>query len=89
MMVSNRNLLFQGSIFRGYVSLPEGTGLHFSQSTERGELFIFEFQSSSLLCAKGGQMVAWQGFTTHHASDAWQQKIIPNGGLMVIYYGLK
>ena len=23
-MVSNRNLLFQGSIFRGYVSLPEG-----------------------------------------------------------------
>ena len=25
MMVSNRNLLFQGSIFRGYVSLREGT----------------------------------------------------------------
>ena len=27
MMVSNRNLLFQGSIFRGYVSFREGTFL--------------------------------------------------------------
>ena len=27
MMVSNRNLLFQGSIFRGYVSFREGSWL--------------------------------------------------------------
>ena len=39
-MVSNRNLLFQGSIFRGYVSFREGTQ-HHTTPHESGMLGIF------------------------------------------------
>ena len=42
MVVSNRNLLFQGSIFRGYVSFREGTLLSCSSfELTSGVMFFF------------------------------------------------
>ena len=45
MVVSNRNLLFQGSIFRCYVSFREGTQTTMRSNTSRVEPQLFTLES--------------------------------------------
>ncbi len=78
-MVSNRNLLFQGSTFRGYVSFREGTG---QSNTSLGCHKWFRFAvihiCESILFLVGDMLVPW-----NFICNVWNMCFFPRSQISI------